>query len=354
MTTVQDIIAKIEEYAPTHLAESWDPIGLSIGSRQQKVKKMLVALDLDANTLKEAQEKEVDFIFTHHPAIFSPLKTLNEEDSRRQEYIALIRSNVSLYSAHTNVDAAENGMNDWLAEAIGLEEPYDLITSSHKNTFKLLTVYASSHELTQIIEQFAKINEGELVTHNPELYDVEGESAMSQNGKLEITIPDDLVGLVVAALYEMNLEKAPNYHLTAIERQGESYGIGRVGSLKDSMSINALIETVKEAYSTATVRTANIDLEQKVQRIAILGGSGEKYYKQALAQGAELYITGDIGYHGAQDMIREGLAFIDPGHFIENIFVERMTKVLSEWNEVEDWKIEIIPSTTQKDVFTFK
>lgn len=360
MTTVQDIIARIEDYAPVHLAEDWDPIGLSIGNRQQKVKKMLIALDLDANTLEEAQKNEVDFIFTHHPAIFSPLKTLNEEDSRRNEYIELIRSNISLYSAHTNVDAAENGMNDWLAEAVGLEQPYDMMDFSYEHSFKLLTVYASWCELTQIKERLAEINEGALVVHNPALYGVEGESAIrameavSINENLDVIIPDYLVGKAIAALYEMNPGKPPNYHLTAIEKQGKSYGIGRVGSLKESTSINTLIERVKDAYSTPAVRTANIDLEQKVQRIAILGGSGEKYYKQALAQGADLYITGDIGYHGAQDMIREGLAFIDPGHFIENIFVEKMTKMLNEWNEAEKWDIEVIPSTSQKDVFTFK
>lgn len=355
MTTVQEIIARIEEYAPTNLAEDWDPIGLSIGNRQQKVKRMLIALDLDANTLKEAKEKDVDFIFTHHPAIFSPLKNLNEDDSRRKEYIDLIRSNISLYSAHTNVDAAENGMNDWLAEAIGLEKPIDLMDFSYEDSFKLLTVNASSDELIQIMKRLVEINEGALSAYNPILLsiDEDAKSALA-NEKIELIVPDYLISTAIAALYETNSEEIPNYYLTPIEKEGKSYGIGRVGSLKESVSINDLIERVKKAYSTPTVRTANMDLEQPVQRVAILGGSGEKYYKQALAQGADLYITGDIGYHGAQDMIREGLPFIDPGHFIENIFVEKMTELLSEWKEVENWNIEIFPSTTQKDVFRFK
>lgn len=360
MTTVQDIIARIEEYAPAHLAEDWDPIGLSIGSRQQKVKKMLVALDLDANTLQEAKDNEVDFIFTHHPAIFSPLKTLNEEDSRRSEYIELIRSNISLYSAHTNVDAAENGMNDWLAEAIGLEKPYDLMDFSYEHSFKLLTFYTSSQEQVQIVERMAEISEGALKAYNPLLSNVEDKSptVMTKSPvlseRIDIIVPDYLIDTAIAILYEVDSDQLPTYHLTAIEKQGKSYGIGRVGSLNKSISINELIERVKDAYSTPTIRTSNLNLEQKIQRIAILGGSGEKYYKQALAQGADLYITGDIGYHGAQDMIREGLPFIDPGHFIENIFVEKMTKMLKKWNEEEEWNIEIIPSTSQKDVFTFK
>lgn len=360
MTTVQEIIAKIEEFAPTHLAEDWDLIGLSIGSRQQKVDKMLVALDLDANTLKEAKEKEVDFIFTHHPAIFSPLKTLNEEDSRRNEYIQLIRSDISLYSAHTNVDAAENGMNDWLTDAIGLEKPYQLLDFSYKHAFKLLTVHTSRYEFTQLLERLAVSDDGGLRIHNSSLYNIEEKidvrvlDAVSLNEKFELILPDYLVGKAIAVLFELSGENPPNYFLTEIEKQGKSYGIGRVGSFEKSVSINELIERVKDAYSIPTVRTANIDLNQKVQRIAILGGSGEKYYKQALAQGADLYITGDISYHSAQDMIREGLPFIDPGHFIENIFVKKMTEKLNTWKEIEKWPIEIIPSTAQKDVFKFK
>ena len=269
MTKVIEIIDKIEDFAPKYLAEDWDPIGLSIGSKDQVVKKMMVALDLDENTLKEAKEKNIDFIFTHHPAIFNSLKTLNEEDSRRKEYIDLIRSEISLYSAHTNIDAAENGMNDWLAEAIGLEKPYEIMDIAYEDS-------------------------------------------------------NDSI-----------------------------YGMGRVASLEKPLTMPALIKKVKESFSIESLRYSNITTESKLSKIAILGGSGEKYYKQAIDLEAELYITGDISYHGAQDMMRDGLAFIDPGHFIENIFVEKMTEKLKKWNKEENWSIEIIPAKSQKDVFKF-
>ena len=68
---------------------------------------------------------------------------------------------------------------------------------------------------------------------------------------------------------------------------------------------------------------------------------------------ADIYITGDI-FIISKDMIRDGLPFIDPGHFIENIFVEKMTEKLKKWKEEENWSLEIIPASKQKDVFTFK
>ncbi|MDN6161941.1 MAG: Nif3-like dinuclear metal center hexameric protein, partial [Atopostipes sp.] len=257
-------------FAPRYLAEDWDPIGLSFGSKDQKVDKMMVALDLDANTLKEAKEKNVDFIFTHHPAIFSSLKTLNEEDTRRKEYIDLIRSEISLYSAHTNIDAAENGMNDWLAEAIGLEKPYQIMDISYEGS-----------------------------------------------------------------------EEKP-------------YGMGRVALLKKPLTMEKLIKKVKEAYSVNHLRYSNSKLNKKIEKVAVLGGSGEDFYEQALSAGADVYITGDVSYHGAQDMIRDGLAFIDPGHYIENIFVEKMTAILEEWKKEENWEIELLASNKQRDVFNFK
>ena len=98
MTTVNDIIKKIEELAPPHLAESWDPIGLSFGNKEDEVKKVMVALDVDRLTIQEAKEKGVDLMITHHPAIFNSLKTLNSEDSRRRDYIELIKSDIAVFS----------------------------------------------------------------------------------------------------------------------------------------------------------------------------------------------------------------------------------------------------------------
>lgn len=361
MTKVGQITKKIEEFAPTHLAEDWDPIGLSIGTREQPVRKMMVALDLDSDTLKEAQEKDIDFIFTHHPAIFGSLKTLNEEDNRRKDYIELIRSEISLYSAHTNIDAAENGMNDWLAEAIGLEKPYQLMDFSYGNSFKKLTYYIAREEVEVNLHALDKITAGELSNCNQALYSEEGiksitntEFSQGEDFKIELIIPEIFVEKIMYKLFDWHGKASPNFYLTAIEKEGKSFGMGRVGLLKESLSMKDLVKKVKKAYSVDHLRISNMKLNKKIKKVAVLGGSGEKYYQQALAQDADVYITGDISYHGAQDMMREGLAFIDPGHFIENIFVGKMTSMLKEWNEEENWKIDIIPSTKQEDVFKFK
>lgn len=372
MTTVKDIIKRIEEFAPTYLAEDWDPIGLAIGSYDQEVNKMMVALDLDTTTLKEAKEKNVDFIFTHHPPIFGSLNTLNEHDARRKEYIELIKSDISVYAAHTNIDAAENGMNDWLAEALSLQGPLEVIDLMYESSYKLLVLYTPLEHADKMrkalheagagrVGDYDKVSYNSVGTGrftpnkeaNPTIGEIDQSEQVSEE-RTEVLVPNHLIGQVIQTIYEVHPYEEPVFHLIEIGKKNEEFGIGRVGSLAKSTKLKDLIDIVKTVYNVPFVRYANMDLEMKVKKIAILGGSGEKYYKQALAKKADLYITGDISYHGAQDMMRDGLPFIDPGHFIENIFVEKMSDKINEWKLEENWSIEVIPATKQEDVFKFQ
>lgn len=371
MTTVKKIIHRIEQFAPKHLAESWDPIGLSFGSEEREVSRMLVALDLDANTLKEAQDKGIDLIFTHHPSIFNSLKTLNEEDARRREYIELIRANIALYSAHTNIDAAENGMNDWLAEALNLTQ-LEVIDKSHENELKLLVLYTPLDKAEEMRQALYAVGAGQVGDYKDVSYTSMGtgyftpEKAANptigkknqaehvEEERAEILFPSPLLGKVIQTIYENHPYEEPVYHVLDIGKKGKTYGIGRIGHLEHEQAFEEMIEKVKDAFNLQDIRYANMPLDKPIKKVAILGGSGESYYKKALEKGADLYITGDISYHGAQDMIREDLAFIDVGHFVENIFVEKMTALLNSWNEEENWNIEVIPAETQKDVFQFR
>lgn len=372
MTTVKDIIKRIEEFAPNYLAEHWDPIGLAFGSYNQKVNKMMIALDLDADTLKEAKEKNIDFIFTHHPPIFGSLKTLNEHDARRKEYIELIRSNISVYAAHTNIDAAEDGMNDWLAEALSLEGPFEVIDTTYESSYKLLVLYTPLEHADNMRTALHKAGAGRVGGYDNVSYNSIGTGRFTPNAKAnptigeayqseqvseertEVLVPNHLIGQVIQTIYEVHPYEEPVFHVFEIGKKDKDFGIGRVGSLRKSTTLRSIINRVKEVYDVPKVRYANVDLETKVRKIAIVGGSGEKYYKQALEKEADLYITGDISYHGAQDMIRDGLPFIDPGHFIEHIFVDKMTNKMKEWKQEENWTIDIIPAITQEDVFKFK
>jgi dinuclear metal center YbgI/SA1388 family protein len=118
--TVGDIINKIEELAPGKLAEAWDNVGLQVGSREWPVKKVWVALDPLAHVVEAARRAHVDMLITHHPLIFKPLKSIDCATPAGDIIQSALRHGMAIFSAHTNLDSAAGGVNDSLAQHIGL------------------------------------------------------------------------------------------------------------------------------------------------------------------------------------------------------------------------------------------
>lgn len=122
MTVTTNTVANvIEQLAPKSLAESWDFVGLQVGSNAQPVKRILVTLDVRQATVQEAIENDVDLIVAHHPLLFKPIRPLDVASVEGKIIAQLIKHNISVYAAHTNLDKADGGMNDWLAAALGLQ-----------------------------------------------------------------------------------------------------------------------------------------------------------------------------------------------------------------------------------------
>jgi len=122
MTYCKDIISFLEKTAPPELAEQWDNIGLLVGRPANTVKKILVCLDVTHAAIDEAVKTGADMIVTHHPVIFKGIKRLNEDEKTAGFIYSLIRNNISVYSAHTNLDFADQGVNTCLADILGLRQ----------------------------------------------------------------------------------------------------------------------------------------------------------------------------------------------------------------------------------------
>ncbi|HHU48409.1 MAG TPA: Nif3-like dinuclear metal center hexameric protein [Clostridiales bacterium] len=132
---VSDIIKLMEEIAPPWLAESWDNVGLQVGSRHEPVKKIMVTLDVTADVIREAADKNVDLIIAHHPILFKPIKALTDNTVTGSQVAALIRSGISVYVAHTNFDKAQGGTDDTLAELLGLKDIRPLTMDAEHPSF---------------------------------------------------------------------------------------------------------------------------------------------------------------------------------------------------------------------------
>jgi dinuclear metal center YbgI/SA1388 family protein len=121
MVTVSRMLELVDEIAPFELAEAWDNVGLLAGHPDWPVERAMVALDLTQGALREAVEGGAQLIITHHPILFHGRKNLREDDGEGALLAALIRAKIALIAAHTNYDSAPAGLNDALAEALGLE-----------------------------------------------------------------------------------------------------------------------------------------------------------------------------------------------------------------------------------------
>ena len=130
MTTVQDILEYVENLAPLSYKMDWDNVGFQCGSRSAPVRKILVALDPFEHVCHEASEVGADLLLTHHPLIFRPLTAITDDNAITRGITHLCANGISSISAHTNLDCAEGGVNDVLAQTLGLKD-VEVIGSEH-------------------------------------------------------------------------------------------------------------------------------------------------------------------------------------------------------------------------------
>ncbi len=122
MPTVHDIESALYALAPKALAAEWDNVGLLAGSADREVRSVLVALDITEPVVEEAERMGADLIVSHHPVIFHPVKSITDRDPSGRLLIRLVRSGTGAVCMHTNLDAAQGGVNDALASALGLQD----------------------------------------------------------------------------------------------------------------------------------------------------------------------------------------------------------------------------------------
>lgn len=121
MAKVIDISKEIEKLAPKFLMEDYDNVGLMVGDENKEVKKVLLALDCTNEVIKEAKTFNCDLIITHHPLLFKRPKNIIKGDLIGDKVIALVKEDIALYSCHTNLDSAKNGINETIVNMLGFK-----------------------------------------------------------------------------------------------------------------------------------------------------------------------------------------------------------------------------------------
>lgn len=363
-----EIIQLFEQFSPKGLAMEGDKIGLQIGRLNKKMNKIMIALDVLEEVIDEAIERDVQLIIAHHPPIFRPLKNVLTDTVQGRMIEKLLKHDIAVYAAHTNLDVANGGVNDLLADALGLEHP-EVLVPTFETKLKKLVVYVPSSHAVEIRKVLGNVGAGHIGNYSHCSFSSEGTGRflpeagtnpyVGQQGQLEevkevrieTIIPEHLLKKAVTAMVKAHPYEEAAYDVYPVENKGEVLGLGRIGTV-DEMTLGEFAERVKTALEVDRVRVVG-DLTSKVKKVAVLGGDGNKYFKHAKFKGADVYVTGDIYYHTAHDAMMEGLNMIDPGHNVEKIMKKGVTNILSKMCKESGYEVEIIASEVITDPFKY-
>ncbi|MFT8907987.1 MAG: Nif3-like dinuclear metal center hexameric protein [Lentilactobacillus diolivorans] len=365
------LINQFEKFAPKKLAMQHDPIGLQIGSLNQDIHKVMTTLDVRPEVVEEAIKNDVDFIFAHHPVMFHPAHNLDLSDPQNAMYANIISHHITVYAAHTNLDSADGGMNDWLAAALNLKNITGLVPEYEGSVFRLTVqvpkVYATAVRMS-LVDAGAEVSENQYTGYTYEIdgtvfyvpksgadptIGVAGEPREIEDSRLEFEVPEKNLDHVLKTLADVHPLEKPLYNIIRLEDKKHQYTMGRVGELPDEMTLSTFANYCKQVFNVSGLRVIASDLNRPIKRVAILGGDGGKFYKLAQQAGADVYVTGDVYYHTGHDMLAADMPVIDPGHHIESICIPKLATMFAKWSSENNWHLSVIESKINTDPFTF-
>jgi len=341
---IQDLLGLLHGLYPPDLAEEWDNVGLQVGDPLRPVERVLVALDPSEKAVDAAIERNCQAVLTHHPLILRPLKNLTPADETGRIALAAIRNDITLLSAHTNLDSAASGLNDWLAEHLGLDQTEPL-TSSSVELVKLV-VYVPQDQAEAVAEALFASGAGHIGNYDHCSFRIEGtgsfrpgtgsrpfigsegEEERVAEVRIETVLPRRLCSRAVERMCRVHPYEEVAYDLYPLHNRPANSGLGRIGTV-DECTLGALADQVKETLATPALRMVG-DPQRTVRKVAVCGGSGASLLAEAERRGADVLVTGDVKYHEARQAESRGIALLDAGHFAtEQIAVAGLVEALA-------------------------
>ena len=259
---LKDIIKIIEKKYPKKLAYSWDNNGLMLGDENTHIKKIMLTLECTKEIIDEAIEAGVDLIISHHPFIFSGIKSINTKDYKGECIYKAIKNNISIYSAHTNFDIGEDGLNDEVANLLNLEEVNILKDTDIENYFKIAVYVPKSHEDT-VRNTMALYGAGNTGNYSYCTFNTQGigtfkplEAASPYIGnvgklekveevKIETICHKDKMDIIIREMLKVHPYEEVAYDMYKLENIGKKYGIGRIGNLQAPLSFEEFADSYK-------------------------------------------------------------------------------------------------------------
>ncbi|SFX28930.1 dinuclear metal center protein, YbgI/SA1388 family [Thermoactinomyces sp. DSM 45891] len=341
-----ELIRWMEMFASPKLAVENDRIGLQVGSIHAEVEGVLVTLDVTEKVVDEAIKQGVNWIIGHHAIIYQPMKQICTDSPAGRLLQKCLKHDIQVYIAHTNLDAAEEGVNTVLAEKLGLQGCRTLVHHKQDRLKKLVVFVPESH-VDEVEHALGEAGAGEIGNYSHCSFQTAGTGTFLPHSgtkpyigepgilervaevRLETILPESKQKMILSAMHKAHPYEEIAYDLYILDSPGSPVGMGKIGTLPERMTLQAFIDLVKSAYHIPHLRFVG-DSNRIIEKVALLGGAGSRYMRDAVWQGADVYLTGDIDFHTAQDALTEGIALVDPGHHIEYVSMQRVVDRLQD------------------------
>ena len=343
--TVKQITELLEELAPLAHAEDFDNVGLLVGDARTEVTGVLVTLDTLENVVDEAVETDCNLIVSFHPIIFGGLKKLTGSSYVERTVIKAIQNNIAIYSMHTALDNIQEGVNGKICEVLGIERPKILIPK--KGTLEKMVTYVPRKDAEALRTSLFAAGAGNIGKYSDCSFSVEGTGSYKAGEKanpvignigqlhyeeevqINVIYPKSKRTWLLKALFENHPYEEVAYELFALQNTDQNMGMGMVGTLAEPMHEEDFLGHVKEKMNVSVIRHSQL-LGKKVDRIAVLGGSGAFAIDAAKASGAQIFITADIKYHefykAENKMVIADIGHYETEQFTKNLLVDYLTK----------------------------
>ncbi len=341
---IKEITQYLETIASLSLQEDYDNSGLLIGEAHTEVKRVLISLDVTEEIVEEAIQRKCELIISHHPIIFSGLKSLTGKNCVQHTVIKAIRNNIALYALHTNLDNVQQGVNQRIGKKLGIIQTQILLPQVEK-LLKLVVFVPTDHK-EKVLDALFAAGVGHIGSYDECSFQVQGQGSFrggkdtnpfvgnkgerhyEEEVRLEVVLPGYLKSKALKAMLQSHPYEEVAYDLYRLENKHPQLGSGMIGELLEKMSTEDFLRHIKKTFGGVVRHTKFV--KDRVKKIAWCGGSGSFLLPQAKAAKADLFLTSDVKYHQFFDA-EDQIIIADIGHYeSEQFTIELIADKLKE------------------------
>lgn len=336
--TPAEVEQALDRLSPFRLAEAWDNVGVLLATSRKSLKRLLLTIDLTEAVLEEAISKGVEGIVAYHPPIFAPLKRLADRDRVERTLRRAATEDLWIASPHTALDAAPDGLNDWLAGLAGEgriealrpasiarpSESVKIVTLAPKGSIEAIRTamsHAGAGRIGDYTEcSFAFDGTGTFlggVSTDPTV-GTRGRLERIEESRLEMVCGTASIASAIDALRSSHPYEEPPIEIHALEPLPRlDAGAGRISHLGKPADLASLAKSFRRGLGLDRIEVADANRgkpKRKIARVGVCAGSGGDLLEVAIERGCDAFLTGELSHHRVLDAVSRGLSILLVGH----------------------------------------